>query len=195
MIGIIKKIIFGLSNKIAHLKLLKKKGFVEGDGSNISYRNINMPFNNKLHVGDQCIIEGTLHFDKADASIIIGNRTFIGGGTSLLCSTNISIGNDVLIAWGCTILDHNSHSLNWQYRQEDVLNWFHKKINWDHIKQSPITIGDKVWIGFNCIILKGVTIGEGAVIAAGSVITKDVEPYSVVGGNPQRVLKQKHNEL
>ena len=57
------------------------------------------------------------------------------------------------------------------------------------IKSAPIVIKDKAWIGFNCIIMKGVTIGEGAVIGAGSVVTKDVPDYAVVGGNPAQIIK------
>ena len=56
---------------------------------------------------------------------------------------------------------------------------------------APITIGDGVWIGARSIVLPGVTIGEGAVVAAGAVVTKDVEPWTVVGGNPARVLKMR----
>ena len=52
-----------------------------------------------------------------------------------------------------------------------------------------ITIKDKAWIGFDCIVLKGVTIGEGAVVAAGSVVTKDVPDYAVVAGNPAVIVK------
>jgi acetyltransferase-like isoleucine patch superfamily enzyme len=55
---------------------------------------------------------------------------------------------------------------------------------------SPVVIEDKVWIGFNVIILKGVRVGEGAVVAAGSVVTKDVPPYCVVAGNPAHVVKE-----
>ena len=53
----------------------------------------------------------------------------------------------------------------------------------------PVVIGDDVWIGGNCMIMAGVTIGEGAVIAGGAVVTKDVEPYSIVGGIPARLIR------
>jgi acetyltransferase-like isoleucine patch superfamily enzyme len=58
------------------------------------------------------------------------------------------------------------------------------------VKMAPIRIGNKAWIGFNVIILKGITIGEGAVIGAGSVVTKDVEPFTVVAGNPAKIIKK-----
>ncbi|MGC8751800.1 DapH/DapD/GlmU-related protein, partial [Hydrotalea sp.] len=61
--------------------------------------------------------------------------------------------------------------------------------NWEKVKSSPIKIADKAWIGFNVIILKGVTIGEGAIVGAGSVVTKDVPPYAVVAGNPAKIIK------
>ncbi len=55
---------------------------------------------------------------------------------------------------------------------------------------SPVHVGDKSWIGFNSIVLKGVTIGEGAVVGAGSVVTKDVSAWTVVAGNPARVIRE-----
>ena len=58
-----------------------------------------------------------------------------------------------------------------------------------HVNSAPIRIEDKVWIGMDALILKGVTIGEGSVVAARSVVTKDVPPYSLVAGNPARVVK------
>jgi maltose O-acetyltransferase len=57
----------------------------------------------------------------------------------------------------------------------------------ENTKSAPVVIEDDVWIGFNAIILKGVRVGRGAVVGAGSVITKDVDPFTVVVGNPQRV--------
>jgi acetyltransferase-like isoleucine patch superfamily enzyme len=62
--------------------------------------------------------------------------------------------------------------------------------DWKNIKMADIIIEDKVWIGFNVIILKGVKIGEGAVIGAGSVVTKDVPPYHIVAGNPAKIIKK-----
>jgi acetyltransferase-like isoleucine patch superfamily enzyme len=61
--------------------------------------------------------------------------------------------------------------------------------DWRHIKRKPIKICDKSWIGFNSIILKGVTIGEGAIVGAGSVVTRDVPPWTIVAGNPAKVIQ------
>ena len=102
------------------------------------------------------------------------------------------------MAWGFTIYDHDSHSVNWDERMNDTVQEYEdvKKYNdpifskdWSKVNTKPIIINDKVWIGMNVIILKGVTVGEGAVIGAGSVVTRDIAPWSVVAGNPARVVK------
>ncbi|MEL7355047.1 MAG: DapH/DapD/GlmU-related protein [Cyanobacteria bacterium J06560_6] len=62
-------------------------------------------------------------------------------------------------------------------------------------KGGEIVIGDRAWIAYRAIILPGVTIGEGAVVGAGSVVTKDVEPYTIVAGNPARIIKKRTNKL
>lgn len=142
-----------------------------------------------ISIGSDSIIECTIAFDKEDASVIIGDRTFIGSSL-LVCAKNIEIGDDVLISWGCTIADHNSHSIYFDERKDDVLNWAKGIKIWDHVKMESVKIKNRAWIGFNVIILKGVTIGEGSVVAAGSVVTKDVEPYTVVGGNPAKFIKK-----
>ncbi|WP_071585616.1 DapH/DapD/GlmU-related protein [Selenomonas sputigena] len=64
------------------------------------------------------------------------------------------------------------------------------KKSWKNVRAAPIHIGDKAWLGFNVIVLKGVSIGEGAVIGAGSVVTSDVPAYSVAVGNPAAVVKR-----
>lgn len=99
------------------------------------------------------------------------------------------MGDDVVISWGVTIVDHNSHSLSWPERANDVLDWGRGTKDWQNVKIAQVQIDNKVWIGFNAIILKGVAIGEGAIVAAGAVVTKDVPPYSVVAGNPARVIR------
>ena len=112
--------------------------------------------------------------------------------------SSITIGDDVTIAWDCTFYDHNSHSIFWSERKSDTLQELEdlrksgdliKNKNWNVVKTAPIIIQDKVWIGIGCKILKGVTIGEGAVIAAGSVVTQDIPAWSVYGGNPATFIK------
>ena len=123
---------------------------------------------------------------------------FYNEGTRLISREAIHIGNDVMIAGGCFIYDHNSHSLDWEDRAKDISDQnyeYRNKLpfgslkNWDIVKSGPITIEDKAWIGFDVTILKGVTIGEGAIIGAKSVIRENVPPYTVVAGNPGQIIK------
>jgi acetyltransferase-like isoleucine patch superfamily enzyme len=151
-----------------------------------------------LYIGDHCMIDGKFIFEKESGRISIGNRVHIGNST-FISIDGIEIGNDVTIAWNCTIYDHNSHSIHWEERQHDTIQELKdyklygnatKNKDWSNVKSAPIKIKDKVWIGFGVTILKGVTIGEGAVVAAGSVITRDVDPFTIVGGNPAQVIKK-----
>lgn len=163
---------------VGHHSQLKWENQYDGSIKNCSFR-----------IGTQSIFEGTFFFDKPKAEIIIGDRTFIGSGTKLVAAERINIGSDVLISWGCTIVDHNSHSIYFEDRKQDVTNWGQQQKDWSNVKTREVVIEDKVWIGFNVIILKGVKIGKGAVIAAGSVVVKNVEPYTIVGGNPAKFIK------
>jgi acetyltransferase-like isoleucine patch superfamily enzyme len=149
-----------------------------------------------LRIGEDCVINGNFIFENCNGLIEIGNGTFIGGGM-FVSVAQIRIGHNVLISWGCTIMDNNAHSLLSGERIDDIKDWkkgldngkmgFYK--NWENVLASSIEIGDNAWIGFNSIILKGVSIGKGAVVAAGSVVTKDVPDYAIVGGNPAQVIK------
>ena len=127
--------------------------------------------------------------DRVGSSVLIGERTFVGSST-LVTADRIEIGNDVLVSWGCTIVDHDSHCVEWNDRKDDVRAYYSGDKDWAKVAVKPVVICDKVWVGFNVIVLKGVTIGEGAVVAAGSVVTRDVPAFSVVGGNPARVIRQ-----
>lgn len=165
------------------------------DGVRLEVRS-NSSKKDRLIIGDDSNIQGYFVFEKDDGLISIGNRTFIGGGL-FISIDKIEIGDDVLISWGCTISDNNSHSTKWPERENDVKLWKRgldeKKIgqfkNWDVVKFAPVIIKDKAWIGFNSIILKGVTIGEGAIVGAGSVVTKDVPEWTIVAGNPAKIIK------
>lgn len=146
-----------------------------------------------LKLESNSICHAEIAFDRPDASVTIGKRTYVGNST-IVASNCIEIGDDVLISWGSTIVDHDSHNVQFEYRSNDVADWLIGKKDWKHVNQQPVRIGNKVWIGFNCILLKGVNVGEGSVIAAGSVVTKDVPAWTVVGGAPARVLKKLNHE-
>lgn len=158
---------------------------------------LNDPSNATI-IGNDCMLNCQLVFETKGAQLTIGNGVFCNGNTKIICSTRVDIGNWVTIAWGVTIYDHNSHSLDYRDRikdqQQQLKDWstdsFIKNKNWDVVAKSPIKICDYVWIGFDAVILKGVTIGEGAIVAARAVVTKDVEPWTVVAGNPAVVVKR-----
>ncbi|MBB3659759.1 galactoside O-acetyltransferase [Rhizobium sp. BK650] len=141
-----------------------------------------------VRIGNDCIINCVINFDDPKGHVSIGDRSYVGS-SHLVCHSNIEIGDDVIISWGVTIVDHDSHSLDWDIRQNDVRDWRMGQKNWSGVAIKPVRIQDKVWIGFGASILKGVTVGEGAVIGAQAVVTKDVAPYTVVAGNPARIIR------
>lgn len=161
--------------------------------------NLNSPQEDKIYleVGNETILDCQITFESKEGKVIVGDKSFIGG-SHLICRNKIVIEDNVFIAWGSTIYDHNSHSLDYRDREEDILQQlkdyrlgqsFIANKNWEVVDSKPILIKSNAWIGMNCIILKGVTIGEGAIVGAGSVVTKDVPDWTVVGGNPAKVIK------
>ena len=161
--------------------------------------NIAKPLSNKvyLNVGEDTMLDCSVTFESETGCVTIGNRTFIGS-SQLICREKIEIQDDVFIAWGCCIYDHNSHSIDFKERENDIrqqlLDYrsgedFIRNKNWSVVASKPIIIGSNAWIGMNCIILKGVKIGNGAIIAAGSVVTKDVPDWTIAGGNPAQFIK------
>lgn len=152
-----------------------------------------------ITVGEKCLLKADFIFETGKGKINIGNNVYIGGAT-LISRSSIEIEDDVTMAWGITVYDHNSHSIYWEERKNDNRQCYIDYKNhggnglvnkdWSHVVSKPIKIGSKVWIGFDVVILKGVTIGEGAVVGAKSVVTKDVAPWTVVAGNPAIVVKK-----
>lgn len=102
----------------------------------------------------------------------IGSNLFVNFCTNILIRDTLIIGDDVVISSNVLIRDNDAHQIN------------------GTINHSPITIGNHVWIGSNTIILKGVKIGDGAIIAAGSIVTKNVPPNALVSGNPAKIIKE-----
>lgn len=165
----IVKLIRGLFNR---LKIDDCGSFLRvGKGVRILKKNSFIKIGSKvqLHNGVKLSAWG----NENHSEIIIGSNTAIGDRTEIHAGQRIEIGSGCNIAWNVCIMDRDYH-----------------KFNTPTEEFKPVKIEDNVWIGCNCIILKGVTVGEGAVIAAGSVVTKDVPPKTLVGGNPAKVLKE-----
>lgn len=150
-----------------------------------------------LKIGDNSIVSGDFIFESKEGFISIGDRTFIGGST-FISRNSIFVGNNVHIAWGGVIYDHDSHSLSYEERRNDFDNQLNDVKNdrssvyskdWSTVKSAPIVIKDDAWIGMNVIILKGVSIGFGSIVGAGSVVTHDVPDWTVVAGNPATIVK------
>lgn len=104
----------------------------------------------------------------------------------------LHIGQFCSIATGCSFMLSGNHNYErvTTYLEFDLEN----KANDSLLTNGDIVIGNDVWIGMNSTVMSGVTIGDGAVIAAGSLVTKDVEPYSIVGGSPAKLIKKRFDD-
>lgn len=142
-------------------------------GNNVYLNSNNRSYHVNMYVGVKIMA------DRPNAIIEIGDNTRIHG-TCIHAYKRISIGANCLIAANTQIFDGNGHDLSF----EDVDNRINTKGD-----AKDICIEDSVWIGANVIILPGVRIGKGSIVAAGSVVTKDVAEMSVVGGNPAVLIK------
>ena len=149
-----------------------------GRGSKV-YRSVRMdtPPYRRFWLGRRSVVESYCCINNAVGDVTIGDYSRIGIHCTVIGP--VSIGNHVNLAQGITVtaLNHNFSDTT-------------QRIDQQGITTRPVVIADDVWIGANAVILPGVTIGQHAVVAAGAVVTKDVPPYSVVGGVPATVLKK-----
>jgi acetyltransferase-like isoleucine patch superfamily enzyme len=146
----------------------------------------------KINIGHSCIINSArnadvtglvrrcaLVTDRKNAEITIGDNSGITASLFVAIS-RITVGRNVLIGAYCTIVDNDFHDTNPKRRNEN------------NYEGRPITIEDNVFIGFNCFILKGVTIGENSVIGANSVVVSNIPKNSIAMGNPCKVVLRKN---
>lgn len=137
---------------------------------------------NNVGIGKEAGFYPCVHYAgiKYNPEIIIGDNVWIGIRNSFAAINKVQIGNNVLFAGFVHITDH-SHGY------EDI----EKPINGQQlIHKGPVIIEDDCWLGFSCEVLSGVHIGKHSIIAARAVVTKDVPPYTIVAGNPARIVKQ-----
>ena len=150
-------------------------------GSGCRLAKLKMTWPNQIQIGNNCKIEHGVYFKyasywKPGKSIVLGDKVFIGAHCEFNINTGIQIGEWCNIASGCKFIDHD-HGIakdNWIGPQESV--------------KAPIVLQDDVWLGVNAVVLKGVQIGQGAVVAAGAVVTKSIPDYEIWGGVPARKL-------
>jgi acetyltransferase-like isoleucine patch superfamily enzyme len=144
-----------------------------------------------ISIGKACMMNGQLVAERDESRVEIGDNVFVGGGTTIDCALSITIESDVLISYGCTIADSDNHSIYAELRKNDLADWMDgQRHDWSITAMRPIRICKGAWIGAHSRVLKGVTIGEGAVVGMGSVVTKDVPPCAIVAGNPARIVRQ-----
>lgn len=146
---------------------------------------IHVTWPHQLRIGDRCILEHDIYFKfdgiwKPGYSIQIGNDVIIGAGCEFNIRKQIDIGDNTLIASGCKFIDHD-----------------HGILSGELIRNQPgpemlIKIGNDVWLGCNVIVLKGVEIGDGAVIAAGSIVTKSVHTNEIWAGIPAKKIGERN---
>lgn len=139
-----------------------------------------MPYN-KFVLGNDSTIEDFATINNGVGDIIIGERSRIGLSNTLIGP--VTVGNDVIFAQNIVAsgLNHGYEDINTPISKQTVIT-------------LPIIIEDEAWIGANAVITAGVTIGKHSIVAAGCVVVKDVPPYSIVGGNPGKILKSYNPE-
>lgn len=146
---------------------------------------------NNIIIGNNTHVAGFLLVWNNCGKIIIGSFCYIGENTRLYSAEKIVVGDRVQFGHGCNIFDNNIHSIDAHERHlEFIQNTRIGLINNFDLRQKEIVIKDDAWIGANSIIMKGVTIGKSSIIAAGSVVLKDVPDYEIFGGNPAKFIKQ-----
>ena len=138
------------------------------------------PFN-QFSLGESSVIEDFSTVNNGVGDVFIGDRTIIGLGNTVIGPVNI--GNDVMFAQNIVVsaMNHGYEDITIPpNKQKDII--------------KLITIEDEVWIGANCVITIGVTVGKHSIVGAGSVVTKDIPPYCIAVGNPAKVIKKYNSE-
>ncbi|MDO9582618.1 MAG: acyltransferase [Desulfomicrobium sp.] len=148
-----------------------------------------------ITLGEHTYLRGELFTFGHGGEIHVGDYCYIGEGTRIWSAASILIGDRVLISHNVNIFDNDTHPIEdaaARHRQfVDIITTGHpRKIN---LNEAPVIIEDDVLIACQSIILSGVRIGRGAVVAAGSVVTRDVPPFTIVAGNPARVIRTLEN--
>jgi len=171
----------GYASKL-RLRYFKFLGLKVGQGSFVG--KISFNWVNNVTIGkDSKVLDGVIlgigsGFNEHN-TITIGDRAYIGHNVHINCTNKVTIGHDVMIAAGSKLLDvgHN-YELGMPMNIQPVVS-------------KSITLEDDVWLAANVVVLPGITIGKGSIVAAGSVVTKSIPPYEIWGGVPAKFIKNR----
>ena len=144
---------------------------------------------------DNCWPEGQITVE-GNGIVEMHPYSKIGPTTKILCVNKVVIGAYTAVADNTTICDNNNHPISPSFRKQMRLTPIGDDMRrWKHSANDPIIIGENCWIGTNVRICKGVTIGDNSIVAACSVVTKDVPANCIVAGNPARIVKTDIDKL
>ena len=185
--ALLQKIIFGIRRHYLPLAVSafracywRALGMSIGRGAKLGKIIVTWP--HKISLEEKCSLEHGIYLNAAGGysagiAITIGAGTFVGSGCEFNAIESIRVGQNCLIASGSRFIDHNHGiELGTAMKLQPEIS-------------AAIVLGSDVWVGANCVVLKGITIGDGAIVAAGSVVTKSVEPYTIVGGAPAKLIR------
>lgn len=142
-----------------------------------------------VHIGSNCAIRGIIRCE-AGGNIAIGDLVYVGDDVIISAQQSIEIGELTLLAHGVHIFDNDSHPTDADEREAHFKAILGVKSSGRYnVAAAPVKIGRRCWIGFNSAIMKGVTIGDDSIVAAGSIVIRDVPPGVIVAGNPARIVK------
>ena len=159
-------------------------GMQIGEGTLLPSTRVTWP--HQVSLGTGCTLEHDIYF-KYDGiwapgpSIIVRERVFIGFGCEFNVRRRVEIGSDCLIASGCKFIDHDHGTLRGGVPMREQTDG----------AEAEIVLEDDVWLGVNVIVLKGVRIGRGAIVAASAVVTTDVPSHEIWGGIPARKIGER----
>lgn len=127
---------------------------------------------------------------QAEGVVIMHEHSKLGDGSSILCVDRVEIGAYTTVTQNVKIVDNNNHPTNPEFRKQMRISDYYSEMRfWRHSPHSPVIIGENCWIGENSRICKGVTIGDNSIVAACSVVTKNIPANCIAAGNPARIVK------
>ena len=146
---------------------------------------------NKIVVGSHTHVLGDLSTFAHGGEIRIGKWCYIGEGSRIWSAASIELGDRVLVAHSVNIFDSLTHPIQAAARHAQVKTIFEVGHPLSlSLDESPVRIRDDAWIGAGAMVLRGVTVGQGGIVAAGAVVTKDVPSFTIVAGNPAAVVRE-----